>query len=67
MTRKEGKGIPMCVRQFKVKDEKVLEAVRNTVRVAVLEGDELVNDLEDISFYDSKPVDLFFIYGSARD
>ncbi len=57
----------MCVRQFKVKDEKVLEAVRNTVRVAVLEGDELVNDLEDISFYDSKPVDLFFIYGSARD
>ena len=56
VTRKEGKGIPTCVRQFDVKDDKMLEAVRNTVRVAVLEGDEQINDLVAISFYDSKPV-----------
>ena len=56
MTRKEGKGIPTCVRQFEVKDEKMLEAVRNTVQVAVLEGDEQINDLVAISFYDSKQV-----------
>lgn len=56
MTRKEGKGIPNCIRQFEVKDETTLESIRNTVKVAVLEGDEQVQDLVAISYYDSKPV-----------
>ena len=56
VTRKEGKGIPNCIRQFEVKDETTLESIRNTVKVAVLEGDEQVQDLVAISYYDSKPV-----------
>mgnify|MGYP003340844425 CR=1 FL=1 len=56
VTRREGKGIPDCVRQFEVKDESTLDSVRNTIKVAVLEGDELVEDLVAISYYDSKPV-----------
>ena len=65
VTWKEGKGILACVRQFEVKDEIMLEVVRNTVQVEVLEGDKQINNLVAISFYDSKSV-YFFINGSTR-
>ena len=35
---------------------KKLDEVRNTVKVAVLEGDHVAKDLLAISFYDTKPV-----------
>lgn len=56
VTRREGKGIPSCVRQYDVQDENALDSVRNTLKVAVLEGDKIVKDLVAISYYDSKPV-----------
>lgn len=56
VTRLNGKGIPLCVQQYEVNDEKNLDEVRNTVKVAVLEGDPVAKDLLAISFYDTKPV-----------
>ena len=56
VARREGKGIPKIVKQFEVQDKKEVEKVRNTVKVAVLEGDSQVKDLVAISYYDSKPV-----------
>ena len=55
VTRREGKGIPSVVKQLEVQDVKQVENVRNTVKVAVLEGDSKVKDLLAISYYDSKP------------
>ena len=46
----------MCVHQYEVSDEKNLDEQRNTIKVAVLEGDPLTKDLVAISFYDTKPV-----------
>ena len=56
VTRSEGKGIPSCIKQFPVKDEIALESIRNTLKVAVLEGDGQLRDLVAISYYDLKPV-----------
>ena len=56
VTCKEGREVPACVRQFEVKDEKILEAVRNAVQVAVLGGDKQIDNLVAFSFYDSKLV-----------
>ena len=33
-----GKGIPMCVQQYEVNDERNLDEAANTVKVVVLEG-----------------------------
>ena len=56
ITCKEGREVPACMRQFEVKDEKILEAVRNPVQVAVLGGDKRIDNLVAISFYDSRLV-----------
>ena len=56
VTRQNAKGIPMCVHQYEVSDEKNLDEQRNTIKVAVLEGDPLIKDLVAISYYDTKPV-----------
>ena len=55
VTRREGKGIPSIIKQLEVQDINEVERVRNTIKVAVLEGDTKVNDLVAISYYDSKP------------
>ena len=44
------------MKQFEVQDKKEIEKVRDTVKVAVLEGDSQVKDLVAKSYYDSKPV-----------
>ena len=54
VTRREGKGVPKIIRQFEANDEKQLEMVRHTIKVAVLEGDAAIDDLVAISYYDSK-------------
>ena len=46
----------MCVHQYEVSDEKKLDEQRNTIKVAVLEGDPLIKHLVAISYYDTKPV-----------
>ena len=56
VTRTDNRGIPKCVLQTEVQNDKVAEEQRNTVKVAVLEGDKTIQDLVAISFYDSKPV-----------
>ena len=56
VTRQNAKGIPMCVHQYEVSDEKKLDEQRNTIKVAVLEGDPLIKHLVAISYYDTKPV-----------
>ena len=55
VTRKEGKGIPSIVKQLEIQNFKEVEKVRNTVKVAVLEGDAQIKDLLAILYYDSKP------------
>ena len=56
VTRREGKGVHSCIKQYEVQDEKTLDSIQNTLKVAVLEGDKTVKDLVAISYYDSKPV-----------
>ena len=46
----------MCVYQYEVSDDKRLDEQRNTIKVAVLEGDPFIKHLVAISCYDTKPV-----------
>ena len=39
-----------------MQNQRIADEIRNTVKVAVLNGDKTVKDLVAISFYDSKPV-----------
>ena len=45
-----------CVTQMELINENMILQVRNTIKVAVLEGDDDINDLVAVSYYDSKPV-----------
>ena len=56
VTRPSGRGIPPIVKQEEVKKKADLEKVRNTVKAAVLKGDDVVKDLVSVSCYDTKPV-----------
>ena len=56
VTRNDNCGIPKCVIQTEFQNSQIADEHRNTVKVAVLEGDSIIKDLVDISFYDSKPV-----------
>ena len=56
VTRASMRGVPECVKQKEVTRKNELEAVRHTVKVAVLRGDSICNDLVCVSLYDSKPV-----------
>lgn len=57
VTRKAGRGIPKCVVQEEVKNNKDAErSARGTVRAAVLEGDKGCPNLIVASVYDTKPV-----------
>ena len=56
VTRTDNRGIPKCILQTEMQNQKIADEIRNTVKVAVLNGDKTVKDLVAISFYDSKPV-----------
>jgi Transposase IS4 len=56
VTRKSGRGLPSCVLQKELKNQKDAEKVRGTTKAAVLEGDERCPNLVAFSVYDTKPV-----------
>ena len=56
VTRKGGRGIPSCVQQQEEKNRKTVDSVRETVKVAKLEGDPGCPCLIASSVYDTKPV-----------
>lgn len=58
VTRPSLRGIPSIIKQDEVTTKSNLEKVRNTVKVAVLKGDEVIKDLVAVSIYDTKPVYL---------
>ena len=53
VTRPSLRGIPPAIKQNEVSQKKDLVSVRHTVKVAVLKGDEVSNDLVSISIYDT--------------
>ena len=46
----------MCLHQYEDSDEKNLDGQKNSIKVAVLEGDPFIKDLVVISYYDTKHV-----------
>ena len=56
VTRTDNRGIPKYIMQTQLQNSKMADEQRNTVKVAVLDGDSTIKDLVAISFYDSKPV-----------
>jgi len=57
VTRKGGRGLPVCILQDEEKKTKAEEEkVRGTVKAAVLNGDPLCPALVAVSVYDTKPV-----------
>eukprot|EP00536_Pseudo-nitzschia_multiseries_P006112 jgi/Psemu1/14483/gm1.14483_g len=56
VTRKANRGIPDCVFQQELKNIRAQQAVRGTVKAAVLEGDPECAFLIASSVYDTKPV-----------
>ncbi len=45
VTRKYNRGIPKCIMQTQLQNSKMADKQRNTVKVAVLDGDSAVKDL----------------------
>ena len=56
VTRKSGRGLPSCVLQEELKNQKEAEKVRGLTKAAVLEGDAECPNLVAFSVYDTKPV-----------
>ena len=56
VTRASNRGIPQVIKQQEIKNPKEVAKVRNTVKAAVLKGDDVVDDLVSVSVYDTKPV-----------
>jgi len=56
VTRVDNRRVPKCIMQTQLQNTKMADEQRNTVKVAVLDGDSAIKDLVAISFYDSKPV-----------
>ncbi len=48
--------MPRCILQIELQNSKLADEQHNTVKVVILEGDSLVEDLIDISSHDSKPI-----------
>ena len=65
VTRPSLRGIPAAIKQVEMKKPKDQEAVRHTVKAAVLKGDEVCTDLLAISIYDTKPV--YFLTSVATE
>ena len=55
-TRPSLRGIPPTIKQEEVKRKGDLEAVRHTVKAAVLKGDSVCKDLIAVYLYDTKLV-----------
>ena len=58
VTRQSMRGVPEAVKQKEVTSKAELAKVRNTVKVAILKGDSVCQNLICVSLYDSKPVYL---------
>ena len=58
VTRPSNRGVPEAVKQKEVTSKVDLAKVRNTVKVAILKGDSVCQNLICVSLYDSKPVYL---------
>ncbi len=56
VTRKSGCGLPSCVLQEELKNQKEAEKVRGLTKAAVLEGNAEYPNLVAFSVYDTKPV-----------
>ena len=56
ITRMSGQGLPSCVLQEELKNEKDAEKVRGATKAAVLTGDPDCPNLVAFSMYDTKPV-----------
>jgi hypothetical protein len=56
VTRKSGRGLPSCILQEELKNQKEAEKVRGQTKAAVLEGDTECPNLVAFSVYDTKPV-----------
>ena len=56
VTRPSLRGIPSIIKQDIVTRKSDLVQVRHTVKVAVLKGDAVCNDMVAVSIYDTKPV-----------
>ena len=52
VTQQNNKGIPTCVHQYEVRNEKNVDEQRNAIKVMALEGDPLIKDLVAISYHD---------------
>lgn len=56
VTHKSGRGLPSCVLQEEIKNQKEAEKVRGLTKAAVLQGDAACPNLVAFSVYDTKPV-----------
>ena len=54
--RESGRGVPKCILQEKKTKKDEIEAVRGTVKAALLSNDSKCPGMVMLSFYDSKPV-----------
>ena len=54
--RSEGRGVPKCVVQEKMKKKDEIEAARGTVKAAILTNNSKCSGMVMFSYYDSKPV-----------
>ena len=62
VTRKNGRGIPPCILQQEETTKEKIELARGTLKVAKLIGDEKINGLVAMSYYDTKP---FYMLSNA--
>ena len=56
VTRPTKRGIPPVIKQEEVSQKEDLKQAWNTVKAAVLQGDQVCTDLVCVSIYDTKPV-----------
>ena len=56
VTRPTKRGIPPVIKQEEVSWKEDLKQAWNTVKAAVLQGDQVCTDLVCVSIYDTKPV-----------
>ena len=65
VTRPSLRGIPPIIKMSEVKKKNELKRIRNTVKAAVLKGDEVLKELVSVCIYDVKPV--YFLSSACED
>ena len=65
VARHKNRGVPHVIKQQEVTRKADLASVRNTVKVAVLQGHKVCKDLVAVSIYDTKPV--YFLSTSCEE